>query len=426
MQRVLTACLAAVFLLLPIQFLVLPFNMSAADLVGFATLPLCWVVLLHGKKPVVAPLLPAFWLVAVVTGLSVLLSADPGGSLTSLLKEVYLYGWLVTVCTIWANADERAGRLLLIAWLAGVYANGALILLQFVSPAVLDTMNAMVAGVGKLDLNRPSGLMENSNAAALYQVTGFVPLVALRLPYGRMLIAGSVLLLTVLGTGSMGALLAFATGLAAGLAGLIVLFQDWRRVLQFGVAAGLVASVLAVVVLVATQTVPGIQERIDYVLTGRSGYSAESRFEIWERGLDMFFGEPRLFGVGPDQYKQITGKELHNDAFSHLIERGPPGLMALLLLAFCAVRHAVQLALRGRQLRDPSLLGFLAGLVSIATVGMTHEVFHQRPVWMVLALQEAWWWRTRQRASRPAVPTGLPADGHLRDVSTSRRTQSTT
>jgi O-antigen ligase len=140
------------------------------------------------------------------------------------------------------------------------------------------------------------------------------------------------------------------------------------------------------------------------VLTGRSGYSAEGRFAIWSNATDLLLGDAPVTGLGPDVYRQLTGVELHNDFLSFAVERGPLGLLALLAFGVVAFARSLRLAHTARDRGMPSALVFPAALVGMATVALTHEIFHQRPLWVVLALQEALIWRLR-RAPAPAVRT---------------------
>jgi hypothetical protein len=63
------------------------------------------------------------------------------------------------------------------------------------------------------------------------------------------------------------------------------------------------------------------------------------------------------------------------------------------------------------------MLAIPAALVGVVTIAQTHEVFHQRPVWLVLAVLEGCWWRTQgaalaapvlARLPRTALPAGAP------------------
>jgi hypothetical protein len=407
MQAAVIIAVALLMQLLPVQCFVLPLNMAAIDLFGLAALPVCWLWLLQRRQPIRLPYLPAMLLILGASGVACITSLDPATSLVVLVKEVYLYVLFATLTCVFEGVGPRAGRWLLIAWCAACAYNGALILAQLVSPPLLDAMNQALAGRGSLDPFRPSGLEENSNAAALFQFSAFVPLLVLRLPPVRTAALAVMFLLMMLGTGSMGAALAFATGFVALLAGLGVMQRNWPTAFRLAAAVALAAAALVAVLLVLEQLVPAVQDRLRYVLTGRSEYSAEGRFAIWSRGSLLLMSNAPLTGVGPDVFKEIDGHELHNDLLSFAVERGPAALLGLLLLAALVARRGVLLAGRFGARGGLVLLAAPASLVGMATIAQTHEVFHQRPVWLVMALLDGLWLRT-QGAGRGA-PAAVPA-----------------
>lgn len=408
MQFLVTATIAALLLLVPVQFLVLPMTMSPVDVFGFLALPVCWLWLLHVRRPIRLPLLGAFWLIVVTSAVSCLASLDPKGSFIALVKAVYLYLWLVTLCSAWENLGPRHVRWLQWAWLASAVANGVLIVAQFLHPPLLASMNASVAGIGGLDEYRPSGLLANSNAASFFQLLAFVPLITLGLPRLRTFALGLFLLLTLLGTGSMAGMLAFGVGVVATLVGLLVFFRDLRTVLQLLVVAALGTAAVGALVLVLAQTVPAIHDRIEYVITGRGEGSAAGRFEIWESGIRILTTDAPLLGVGPDAFRLITGKEMHNDLLSFAVERGPFGLLALLVFLAAALRGGLQtMRLWGERGTNRGLV-FPVAMVAIVVVSLTHEIFHQRPLWLFLALQEGMRWRALGTAQTEPAPTPAP------------------
>ena len=404
MPAIVTAAVALVLLLLPVQCLVLPMNMSLVDLAGLVTLPICWVWLLQVRRPLRLPFLPGIWLILLVAALSSLMSLDPADSISVLIKETYLYVWLITLAAAFEHLDPRALRRLLLTWCAVAFAHGALIVAQFVYPPLLAAMSADIAGLGSLDLYRPSGLMENCNAAAVFQLTAFVPLLALAPSRGRAILFGSLLLLTMLATGSMATALAFVCAACVAMGWLVATSGDWRPVLRFVLAVALGSALLALIVFALAQEMPGLDARLHYVLTGRSEYSAEGRYAIWSRALALVQSDLPVFGIGPDMFKRIDGHEVHNDLLSFAVERGPLGALALLGFAFLVGQRTFQVV-RGLSRRG-ELHGvvFLAALAGLLVVAQTHEIFHQRPLWLVLALQEAMWWRARRTRGTASAP----------------------
>jgi hypothetical protein len=417
MQVAVIIAVALLLQLLPVQCFVLPLNMAAVDMFGVMALPVCWLWLLGRRQPLRLPYLPAMLLILGASGVACITSLDPGASLVVLVKEVYLYGWFATLTGVFEGVGTRGGRWLLIAWCVACAYNGALILAQFVSPPLLDAMNQALAGRGGLDPYRPSGLEENSNAAALFQFSAFVPLLLLRLSAARTAALAVLFLLMMLATGSMAGAIAFAAGFAILLAGLGLVQRNWPAALRLGATVALAIAALTAAVLVLEEFAPSVHDRLRYVLTGRSEYSAGSRFAIWSRGEMRLMSDPSPTGIGPDTFKEIDGHELHNDLLSFAVERGPLALLGLLALAAMAAQRAVQLARRCGPRGGLAMLSIPAALVGVVTIAQTHEVFHQRPVWLVLAVLEGFWWRTQgpahaapglTRLPRTAMPAGAP------------------
>ena len=183
-SRVETAVLlaaAALLLLQPVQFLHLPLNLEPADLAALALLGVtaCWLASrrLSLRLPWLLPML----CLLLVSALSVLISPRPVAGMIAVCTEAYLFVLCAALAAVFAMAHECALRRLLWCWLVAALANGALILVQFVEPAALAAMNNAVAGIGAFDPYRPSGLFENCNTAALFQLAAFVPLLRLQL-----------------------------------------------------------------------------------------------------------------------------------------------------------------------------------------------------------------------------------------------------
>ena len=74
------------------------------------------------------------------------------------------------------------------------------------------------------------------------------------------------------------------------------------------------------------------------------------------------------------------------------VERGVFGVLGLLMLAGVAVVRALYLLKIGcNNGQDVGLssVAFLAAFAAVLVVSLTHQVFHSRAIWLVLAAQEA-------------------------------------
>jgi hypothetical protein len=409
-----TECSLGVMLVLsPIQFLVLPANLAPVEVWNVATLPILWLFLVRSGRPVHVPYLTAAWLILLGSLLGTFSSVDPMGSFLALTKDTYLYVWFVSLAAVLSLLRPDQFRRVLLVALAVIVLHGLLVICQFLSAEIFRTSAELTARFGSLDRWRPSGLFENANSTALYQLMGLVPLLLLRLPRVVTSLLGLIIVGSVLATGSMAA---FA-GLVAGL--LVVM----AALSTIGGGAGLLArSVLPVAGLGIVLGLTGyvldggnsdILAQFQSVFYGRAETSAAGRFSLWERGLSLLT-EPGFtpLGIGPDSYKDMDmlQKPLHNDLLSFLIERGFLGTFGLITLAATALAKAIRLVRRlGRRPEpaDLSVLVLLGAIVAAMVHGQFHQVFHHRSLWLVLALQEAcllgtWSWRQHQGAS-PAV-----------------------
>jgi len=103
-----------------------------------------------------------------------------------------------------------------------------------------------------------------------------------------------------------------------------------------------------------------------------------------------------LWGVGPENFRvvdpEIRNNQLHNDFIAFLVERGLLGALGLLLFATIAVSRAAYMVLICNKYPDRSQLAavvFLGAIIAATVESLTHQVFHFRELWLVLAFQEA-------------------------------------
>jgi hypothetical protein len=237
--------------------------------------------------------------------------------------------------------------------------------------------------------------------AGFYQVLAFAPLLALELAPRSSVVLGACLLLSAAATGSMGALLALALGCGVALVLMAFVYRQWNALVGGAFGTALLLGVCAVAVLAAAHFDPALSARIDALFFERAERSAESRLALWESGLDLVAAGTPLFGIGPEQYHALEGRELHNDLIAFAVERGLLGVLALLVLMAAAARRSLAVARAGLARSKRWTLVFPAAVAAICAEAMTHEVFHMRQVWMLLALQEGVWWSSVGAPKRP-------------------------
>ncbi|MHA2092513.1 MAG: hypothetical protein ACW98K_16830, partial [Candidatus Kariarchaeaceae archaeon] len=81
-----------------------------------------------------------------------------------------------------------------------------------------------------------------------------------------------------------------------------------------------------------------------------------------------------------------------NDLLAFSVERGLLGTIGLVLLALFAIYKAMYLLLEYNKHRDRShlvVVVFLAAIAAALVESQTHQIFHARWLWLVLAMQEA-------------------------------------
>jgi O-antigen ligase len=137
------------------------------------------------------------------------------------------------------------------------------------------------------------------------------------------------------------------------------------------------------------------QAHFERIFLGRAERSSGGRLNLWQRGFEVFIDHDAiLWGVGPENFREVDGRgnQLHSDFIAFLVERGLIGTFGLLLLAGTAFSRALHLIWIYN--KHPGRVGiegfvFLGATVAVVVESLTHQVFHFRELWLVLALQEA-------------------------------------
>jgi hypothetical protein len=130
---------------------------------------------------------------------------------------------------------------------------------------------------------------------------------------------------------------------------------------------------------------------------GRSDGSSAQRSILIHETLQLY-AQDGIAGSGPGTTKQLLtagqfayAKEAHDDYLAALVERGPIGVLGVLILTVAAARWAARV-LRGPPhgwVELPRPAGLVAALVAMALAGTYYEVLHFRFVWLLLALMAA-------------------------------------
>jgi O-antigen ligase len=392
LQALVVAGLLGMLILSPVQFITLPLNMSPVDIWNAVFLPLSWVYIIKTRSRVHLPYLGAFWLIMLGSFVGTFAASRPVDSLVAILKDVYLYVWFLTVVALLTGFEAHLMRRVLQVWLVVTALHGMLIIAQFVSPQVFQGTASFAARFGALDQWRPSGLYNNANGTGLFQLMGFVPLLLLRPSRGALAALSTVILVSILATGSLAATGGFLVGLAVAL--VVASRTGLDRLIKGLMQGALVAAVLGGLCLLVLSQSADLSARFASIFYDRAQGSAAGRFSLWERGLGLLSSQTPLWGIGPDSYRDVDllQKPLHNDLLAFVVERGLIGAAGLVLLAGLAVYRAARLARLHSQSSDLSGwagIVFLAALAAALVNAQFHQIFHDRSVWLVLATQEA-------------------------------------
>ncbi len=387
-------CLMGIVILLPVDFVKLPRNTIPVDVWILLTLPVVWLLSGHGNQRMSLSYMVSIWLILLASFISIFVAPAPMNALIVLLKEVYIFVWFFMIAAVLCTLSARDQRYVLLAWSGAVLAHGAIIVAQFLSPEFWRFTTSLAGSVRDYEIYRPSGLFVNANSAALFQLLGFVPLMLVS-PSARVaVIVGVLYLPSMLVTGSMGAALALLTGVTVAMIALS-LSGHIERVASASMQLIVAITLLVGLLYYVTSHNPRYEVHFERIFLGRAERSSGGRFDLWQRGFEVFLDHGAfLWGVGPENFREVDGhgNQLHSDFMAFLVERGLIGTLGLLLFAGVALSRAVNLIWVYNKYparAGPEGFVFLGAVVAALVESLTHQVFHFRELWLVLALQEA-------------------------------------
>jgi len=224
---------------------------------------------------------------------------------------------------------------------------------------------------------RAKATFPNPNVAGHFMATCFMALLVL--PVSRWVrIAGlGAAGIGVVATGSFGAILQLAVGLA------VVAFGAARRI-RPATRQLLAFAVIATIGFLGVAAASGVQflpERGE-----STGYNADhlerttsGRLDLWGAAIDQVIDRP--WGIGPGSSRNLqvlregdASKETHSEPLAFLSERGALGLVGLVALWATLWRFAVPRGV-GR-----------AMILSLVVASLFRETSHYRHLWILLAL----------------------------------------
>lgn len=394
-ERLALALTAFAVALLPLAVPTGPANTAPIDLFIAAALgaTLLWAAStgFRWRFPYIVPLAMALFGGA----LGGLVGPVPWAAVVALVQDLVLIAWCWTV----ANMSHSAAnlRVLLTTWAcSGV----GWAIMAFVG---LATGSSLLTGQIERQGTRVQITLADPSYAANYFFISMMIIWAIRRPRRRVLrlAAYALLVAALVTTGSNSGLVALVIGsVVASVLG------TYRR---FGVPAAVSASVfiaLAGVAIASTVSLSSIQasaheSRFSFVRQGigRSPDSAGQRESLLHESIRLYKAG-NVLGEGPVSTKPRLEseqaplvKEAHDDYFAALMERGPLGLIgvlvlvsSLLLRGLFITRTKLSAAFAATVCKPNALVGAVAGTLVAGTV---YELLHVRHIWALFAFVAA-------------------------------------
>jgi hypothetical protein len=352
-----------------------------------------------GKSMRVPFIVPAL-LITVGSLIATFNAVSPGASWLTLAQDAYLFLWFVMLVNVMRGRQELTE--FRIAWVvvACVVAILGVVLL------VLQTHEFSLWRLIGPKGNRATGTFTNTNMLASYLVLSLFLLLSLERNVGRVFKWGSLAILGVglLATKSNGAMVSLIAGLAVWAP-----LRSWtnhRSPLRL--AAGALLAVAAVTTIWWLYTGWGlgsaeIRDLQKESSLGRAAHSSEERGRIWSTLMQRYTQSPLGIGPGNSRWQEVGvssrerktsyfSKEAHNDSLAYLVERGPLGVLGLVItlgmIVVMLMKWLKQRAGRGdAEDSGGALPSAVAGaMVAWVVFSFTHETLHLRHYWLFLAM----------------------------------------
>jgi hypothetical protein len=392
-QRMAMIAIVAAFIFQPILHPSGPGNSSPVDLLTVASIVTgaIWITSSHHKAR--APYLIPVSLLIAAGAASGLFGTLPGLALLTLVIDLLLFAWCTTVVNV--LSAPRLMRCALVAWSwSGIFWAGVVIV------AWLGHITAL-EGLQAAEGNRVLFTFGDPNYASTYWDATIFVVYATRTPSARwMRIVGYVMLAWALAlTESNGGALALGISIF-----FLLLVRSHRKNGLVGAAAtGLIITMAVGAFLVAfplssiRQWALSSGQPLLVNSIGRSAQSSNERGELIVELKQLYEQTNGILGNGPASTKPLLttqlypyANEAHNDFLAVLVERGPVGLLGLLLLIGTAIYWVVPIVRRPLSARYaavvPLPIGLVAGLLALSINSFYEEVLHFRFLWALLGI----------------------------------------
>ncbi len=362
-------------------------SLVPADLFLVLMIVSVWPILLRRNARVYFPLAAALWVIFVGSLIATLSAVDIPSAVIAMLQELYLYVAFLTLVNAFVAEKER--RAFQIAWVIVAALEGLLLLTGRGGVGPEFATSVAGRGGGLEEIGRAVGTFQNANAAGGYMLISFFVALSLPWPKNRWLKLGLLAahVAGIVGTGSNAALGGWI--LVVGLFTFYLLWHRGRALLGV-IGGGIVA--LGIFLVVTLLLWPAIAPFF-------SASSSESplfaylrvadkfakRQTLWEDGWRILEDYP--LGIGPSVSRTLIDIGLHSDYVAFAVERGPLGIIGLALFIGEAMLWLALAYRLSRNSGDVFATGALfAGLVSILSFALSHEITHGRSVWLLLTV----------------------------------------
>jgi len=369
-----------------------PGNTSPVDVLVLLTLLMTALWASTSGLPLRAPYVVPVAVSVLAGALASLASTLPLSGLLAVIQDMALVAW----CTAIVNLARCPGTLRMIgrAWaISSICWAGVLVTASLLHISAIE-------GIRPQDGNRLMFTFGDPNYAGAYWVISMFVVYATRAPDRTWLrrVGYLLLLWSLVLSESNGAAVEFIAGVA-----LLFCVGVYRKQGLVNAMALLMVAVVAVVVFLQVAPIVTVQtwardsgQSLLVNTLGRSNSSSAQRSALIDEALSLYASDG-LLGSGPSTTKALLfdrqypyAKEAHDDYLAALVERGPLGVLGVVLLVISAAWRA------GTVLRGPPSLSFaaqiprpvglVAALVALGVAGTYYEVMHFRFLWLLLGL----------------------------------------
>jgi len=391
-KRVGSWLIILVLCILPIERLMFPLSLRLVDVVLIVLILYGLTEIFFLSQRIYLPLVMPISLILVVSLITTIAGFSPSNSIVAIFQEVYIYTWFIILTNVLALFNLSGLERFTKIWcmVALVEATATIMGMLSIGPNIFYTPPIGGILMSNEGFYRAVGTFINPNAAAVYLSISFFVLLATPWPTWLRSIFGIWIFIGIFATGSLGGI--FSTLIATAALTVVYLTIKHQRTSAFlGIVFG-VGAFVSIIALVLINILPSPssvlgssgETSITSVSIGRLSRSFGDRIDLIERGWSLYLTNP--LGSGPNTYEVLFGVELHNDYLAFLCERGPLGLLGWLFLVGATLIRSINVAYHQKDnFQRWRMLALGAGFLVCALNAFSHEVFHFRQVWVLVA-----------------------------------------